>query len=152
MKKKYLIIIYSFLLIILLILAFLLFSMIIEDSLYIDIIIFCCLVLTIFIIINLLILEFIGYKKYYFNELNMIIKRKEKVLEVLHKDNINSLVRVVDVFTDELFLITFKYKGKRKVIRVTKENKNDIDIFLNDLPSIKKRNFLYYLLLLFIEK
>jgi hypothetical protein len=82
----------------------------------------------------------------------MIIKRKEKVLEVLHKDNINSLVRVVDVFTDELFLITFKYKGKRKVIRVTKENKNDINIFLNDLPSIKKRNFLYYLLLLFIEK
>lgn len=150
MKKKYLI--YIFLLIILLILAFLLFSMIIEDSLYIDIIILCCLVLTIFIIINLLILEFIGYKKYYFNELNMIIKRKEKVLEVLHKDNINSLVRVVDVFTDELFLITFKYKGKRKVIRVTKENKNDINIFLNDLPSIKKRNFLYYLLLLFIEK
>ena len=137
MKKKYLIIIYSFLLIILLILAFLLFSMIIEDSLYIDIIIFCCLVLTIFIIINLLFLEFIGYKKYYFNEFNMIINWKKNATASCPKQKV---------------LITFKYKGKRKVIRVTKENKNDINIFLNDLPSIKKRNFLYYLLLLFIEK
>lgn len=151
MKKHILKIIYGVLLSIFFILAFFLSIQIIQEKLYHDIVVLISLVLIAMVFTNLLILEFIGKKEYIFDNLTLFVKRKDKILYKYYKEKIHDLIKVVDVITEDLYLIVFKYEGKKRKIRVTKENEDSINLFIKELPFSIKKNYVYYLVAFFIQ-
>lgn len=151
MKKHILKIIYGVLLSIFFILAFVLSIQIIQEKLYHDIVVLILLVLIAMVFTNLLILEFIGKKEYIFDNLTLFVKRKDKILYKYYKEKIHDLIKVVDVVTEDLYLIVFKYEGKKRKIRVTKENEDSINLFIKELPFSIKKNYVYYLVAFFMQ-
>ena len=151
MKKHILKIIYGVLLSIFFILAFVLSIQIIQEKLYHDIVVLISLVLIAMVFTNLLILEFIGKKEYIFDNLTLFVKRKDKILYKYYKEKIHDLIKVVDVITEDLYLIVFKYEGKKRKIRVTKENEDSINLFIKELPFSIKKNYIYYLFVFFMQ-
>lgn len=151
MKKHILKIIYGVLLSIFFILAFVLSIQIIQEKLYHDIVVLILLVLIAMVFTNLLILEFIGKKEYIFDNLTLFVKRKDKILYKYYKEKIHDLIKVVDVITEDLYLIVFKYEGKKRKIRVTKENEDSINLFIKELPFSIKKNYVYYLVAFFMQ-
>lgn len=151
MKKHILKIIYGVLLSIFFILAFFLSLLIIQEKLYYDIVGLILLVLITMMFTNLLILECIGKKEYIFDNLALFVKRKDKILYKYYKEKIHDLIKVVDVVTEDLYLIVFKYEGKKRKIRVTKKNEDSINLFIKELPFSIKKNYIYYLFAFFMH-
>lgn len=152
MKKHILKIIYGVLLLIFLILASFLALLIVQEKLYYDIVGLILLILMIVIFTYLLILECIGKKEYICDNLVLLVKRKDKILNKFYKEKIYGLIKVVDVITEDLCMIVFKYEGKKIKIIVTKENEDNINLFIKELPFSVKKNYIYYLLVFFIER
>lgn len=152
MKKHILKIIYGVLLLIFFILASFLLLLIVREKLYYDIVVLILLVLMIMMFAYLLILECIGKKEYIFDNLALYAKRKDKILYKYYKEKIHDLIKVVDVVTEDLYLIVFKYEGKKRKIRVTKKNEDSINLFIKELPFSIKKNYIYYLFAFFIQR
>lgn len=151
-KKHILKILYRVLLLIFLILAYFLALLIVQEKSYYDIVGLIFLILMIIIFTYLLILEYIGKKEYICDNLALFVKRKDKVLYKFYKEKIYDLIKVVDLITEDLYMIVFKYEGKKIKIRVTEKNENNINLFIKELPFSVKKNYIYYLFAFFTQR
>lgn len=146
MKKT----IYGISLIIFSILVFVLLFTILEDISYVDIIILILLILITIIFMILFVFELKGQKEYIINETTIIIKRKNKMLDIIQKKEIFNVIKTFDAITGELIYVILKYKKKREKIIVSKKNSDNIKQFVDKIPYKNKKNYLYYFITLFI--
>lgn len=117
---------------------------IIEDkSMYIYLLVWFILLI---FFIYLLILEFIGRKRVICNDMVITVKRKNKILNEFYNDKIYDLILVVDLITEELDYIIFKYEGKKRIISVTKDNRDSINIFIKEKSFRVRKNYIYWIL------
>lgn len=152
MKMHYKKFLYGLLLMIFLILVSILLCTIIQDKTYFDIIVLVFLLCITIIITILFILEFIGHKEYFCDETNIIIKRKNKIIEIIGKDKIANLTKIFDIITGDLIMIVVEYEEKKRKIPVTRDNRSEISLLTKDIPSKMKKNFFYYLIMLLIYR
>lgn len=146
MKKHIWKVIYVFSIAMSLILTSLVLILIIEEKAYEYIFLLVCFILLILFFIYLLILEFIGRKRVICNDMVITVKRKNKILNEFYNDKIYDLIKVVDLITEELDYIIFKYEGKKRIISVTKDNRDSINIFIKGKSFRVRKNYIYYIL------
>ena len=146
MKKHIWKVIYMFSIAMWLILTSLVLLLIIEEKEYEYIFVLVCFILLILFYIYLLILEFIGRKRVICNDMVITVKRKNKILNEFYNDKIYDLIKVVDLSTEELVYIIFKYEGKKRRISVTKDNRDSINIFIKEKSFCVRKNYIYWIL------
>lgn len=147
MKK----ILYAVLMIIFSILTLVLLSLILEERMYSDIIILILLLALTIIISILFVLELKGKKEYIINSNEITVKRKNKILEIIQKEEIIKALKLVDAITNEIVSIVLMQKDKKTKILISRNNKESIEKFINHLPCKTKRDYFYYLIMLFIN-
>jgi hypothetical protein len=89
---------------------------------------------------------FLGHKIYTYDDSSLYIWRKDKMKKCIPKEGISKIVLILDVFTEELYLISFVYEDKKHYLSINKENKEDILIFINGKRFVQKKNWWYYLI------
>lgn len=134
----------------LLLLSLFLLALFLIDDLFLKIfssivvfVLFCCF-LYIFIIE-----VFIGHNEYFYNKNKntLIIKRKNRLLEIVDKNDITNIIVIFDYVNSETVEeIVFVYKKRKYRIVVNKDNKLWINDFLFDLNFKKKTNVFKHLI------
>lgn len=102
-----------------------------------------------------LIESFIGYKKFFYENENIIVKRKECIITVIPKYSIKKLTVVYDVVNkkldnkEEVHYFTFLHNKKRYYVDAKAFGEENLTSFINGLEYKKTTNNLYYFLTMF---
>ena len=100
----------------------------------------------------LLIIEiFLGHKIYTYDNSSLYIWRKGKMKKCIQKENTSKIVLTLDVFTEELHIISFVYEDKKYYVSINQDNEEDILKFVSGKDFTKKKNWWYYLIAFFSQ-
>ena len=145
MKKVFL---FSFLLLTFLISATCIYCVIV-DEIYAFIVPAIISFIGVITISYLLIIEtIVGHKLYYYINEVLYIKRKNKTISKIKKRAIKTVTLVCDTDVDDLYIVSFKYNGKKHYIAVNSHNKDNILDFIEGIEYDIKKNYWYYLIYL----
>ena len=96
----------------------------------------------------LLIVEiFLGHKTYTYDDASLYIWRKGKIRKCIQKENVSNIILILDVFSEELHLISFIYEDKKYYVSINKDNELDILKFIDGKDFTKHKNWWHYLIL-----
>lgn len=88
----------------------------------------------------------IGWNAFSIEDLKILVRRKGTLIASIEKEQIEDLVIIYDLLSEDEEAIRFSHRGKRYFIRLEKFENDAFREFIKDLPYSKKRNLWYYLL------
>ena len=98
---------------------------------------------------QLIVEMFLGHKTYTYDDASLYIWRKGKIRKCIQKENVSKIILTLDVFSEELYLISFMYEDKKYYVSINKDNEMDILNFIDGKDFTKHKNWWYYLIMLF---
>ena len=92
-----------------------------------------------------------GEKSYDYLDSILYAYQKGKLKYTFGKNTVEDLTLIFDLFNDSLYMISFVFKGKKHYISIDKQNEVPIKSFIEGADTIKKNNWWYYVLRLFLS-
>ena len=111
-----------------------------------------CLVSYVAIILlsyQLIVEMFLGHKTYTYDDASLYIWRKGKIRKCIQKENVSKIILTLDVFSEELYLISFVYENKKYYVSINKGNEEKMLQFISGKKFVQKKNWWYYLIVFF---
>lgn len=100
-------------------------------------------VLLVFVFVRCAVL---GLNNYHFENNSLQITRKSRQISRIDKNEVEGLVVVSDIWSQEIHFITLRAYGRKWVVFYSGENKEGLSDFIEGLPCERKNNLWYYLL------
>ena len=92
---------------------------------------------------------FLGHKTYTYDDDSLHIWRKGKIRKCIQKENVSKINLILDVFSQDLYLISFVYENKKHYVSINKDNKETVLRFISGKKFVQKKNWWYYLIVFF---
>lgn len=92
---------------------------------------------------------FLGHKTYTYDDASLYIWRKGKIRKCIQKENASKISLILDVFSEELYLISFVYDNKKYYVSINKGNEEKMLQFISGKKFVQKKNWWYYLIVFF---
>ena len=94
----------------------------------------------------LIVEAFIGRKTYTCDDDLLYVWRKGKIRKYIHKESVSKVTLILDVFSEELYLMSFVYEDKKHYVSINKDNEADILEFIDGKDFTKRKNWWYYII------
>ena len=92
---------------------------------------------------------FLGHKTYTYDDDSLHIWRKGKIRKCIQKENVSKINLILDVFSQDLYLISFVYENKKHYVSINKDNEETVLQFISGKKFVQKKNWWYYLIVFF---